>query len=154
MSMTATRYLKIRKFESFKVNKPETPKINSEKVVINLSDRNFSTEEQNVLAKEGNYAVTPKEIPKEQIIANIETAIRTLPEEQAVTIRTETSCILRKAKPPKRNLTNKEFRALKDLNTDENILILPADKGNATVVMNTTDYEYKIEELLDPSTYK
>ena len=51
-------------------------------------------------------------------------------------------------------MTNKEFRALKDLNTDENILILPADKENATVVMNTTDYEYKIEELLDPSTYK
>ena len=123
-------------------------------MVINLSDKKLSTEEQNVLAKGGNYAVTPKEIPKEQIIANIETAIRSLPEEQAVTIRTETSCILRKAKPPKRNLTNKKFKALKDLNTDENILILPADKGKATVVMNTTDYEYKIEELLDPSTYK
>ena len=42
-----------------------------------------------------------------------------------------------------------------DLNKDENILIIPAGrKGKATVVMNTTDYDYTIKELLDPSTYK
>ena len=54
------------KFESVRVNKPETLKINSEKVVINLSDWKLSTEEQNVLVKGGNHAVIPKEISKEQ----------------------------------------------------------------------------------------
>lgn len=28
------------------------------------------------------------------------------------------------------------------------------EKANATVVMNTEDYKKKIEELLDPTTYK
>ena len=50
--------------ESFKVNKPETPIINSKNVQINLWDRKLFTEEQNVLAKGGNYAVTSEEISK------------------------------------------------------------------------------------------
>ena len=33
-------------------------------------------------------------------------------------------------------------------------MILPADKGNATVVMKTEDYDKKIQELLDPAEYK
>ena len=44
--------------------------------------------------------------------------------------------------------------AIKNLNSDKNILILSADKGNATVVMNTDDYDQKIKDLLDPMTYK
>ncbi|CAH2017764.1 unnamed protein product [Acanthoscelides obtectus] len=37
---------------------------------------------------------------------------------------------------------------------DENVQVLPADKGNATVVMDTEDYTSKINDLLDRSTYK
>ena len=47
-----------------------------------------------------------------------------------------------------------EKQAIKSLNADKNITILPADKGNATVIMDTTDYKEKIEELLEPHTYK
>ena len=32
--------------------------------------------------------------------------------------------------------------------------MLPAGKGNATVVMNTEDYKKKINDLLDPGSYK
>jgi len=39
------------------------------------------------------------------------------------------------------------------LNIDKEILILPADKGNATVIISTTDYVRKIETLLYPITY-
>ena len=38
--------------------------------------------------------------------------------------------------------------------TDETIVILSADKGCATVVMNTSFYQRKIEENLNPYTYK
>lgn len=38
----------------------------------------------------------------------------------------------------------KERRALKELKSYKNILILPADKWNAAVIMNKKDYENKI----------
>lgn len=42
----------------------------------------------------------------------------------------------------------------KVLNRNANIVFLPADKRNATVVMNVGDYQLKIRDLLDPVTYK
>ncbi|XP_072033048.1 uncharacterized protein [Amphiura filiformis] len=49
----------------------------------------------------------------------------------------------------------KERRAIQDLKKEESILILPADKGKATVLMDTTEYEDKIHEMLsDERTYE
>ena len=47
------------------------------------------------------------------------------------------------------------MRALKDLSNDEKILVLPADKGKATVVMDKADYDSKIQQIQsDQGTYK
>ena len=54
-------------------------------------------------------AIAPKEVPAEDIIANLESAIRTLPEEKGQEIRTETARILQKVKPPKNNLKPAEL---------------------------------------------
>ena len=41
------------------------------------------------------------------------------------------------------------------LKTDENIVILPADKGRVTVVMDKTDYYDKMDALVnDKQTYQ
>ena len=57
--------------------------------------------------------------------------------------------------PPNRNVTREEEEALKELKNNEKIVILKADKGNATVVMNTEDYEEKVNSLLsDECTYE
>ena len=46
-------------------------------------------------------------------------------------------------------------KAIRSLRQAEDIVIVPADKGNATVVMDRTVYEGKIRALLaDTSTYK
>ena len=37
---------------------------------------------------------------------------------------------------------------------DQNIVILPADKGNATVVLDRIDYVNKMESLLEDNAYK
>ena len=50
---------------------------------------------------------------------------------------------------PSSNLTPDELKALKGLKTDENIVILPADKGRVTVVMDRTDYNDKIKQQTD-----
>ena len=50
---------------------------------------------------------------------------------------------------------NKEREAIKSLKDNNDILVIPADKGRAVVVMNTRDYKTKAQELLeDVQTYK
>ncbi|XP_055842593.1 uncharacterized protein LOC129909544 [Episyrphus balteatus] len=47
------------------------------------------------------------------------------------------------------------MNSLKKLSADKDIIILPADKGNCTVVLDTDDYHSKITNLInDSSTYK
>ena len=47
------------------------------------------------------------------------------------------------------NLTPDGQKVLKRLKTDENIVILTADKGRATVVMDKTDYNGKMDSLVN-----
>jgi hypothetical protein len=49
----------------------------------------------------------------------------------------------------KHNLTMEERQSLKNLGTYEDIIIKPADKGGAIVIMDKTDYIKKAMELLD-----
>ena len=56
---------------------------------------------------------------------------------------------------PKCNLTREEVDAKKQLRQDKTIVILPADKGRATVVMDRTAYVAKAETLLeDADSYR
>ena len=52
------------------------------------------------------------------------------------------------SKPPKSNITSKERTALNSLNKDKDIVILKADKGRTTVVLNRSDYEQKMKKTL------
>ena len=56
---------------------------------------------------------------------------------------------LSRAKPPPRNTLPGEMMAVKQLARDKYIIILPADKGRATVVMNRSDYSAKMQAMLD-----
>ncbi|KAM7312611.1 uncharacterized protein ISCGN_009516 [Ixodes scapularis] len=52
------------------------------------------------------------------------------------------------------NLPKEEVKALRALREDDKIVLLPADKGNSTVVLDRDDYEKKVQDLLDTSAYK
>lgn len=41
-----------------------------------------------------------------------------------------------------------EMQALKDLDNDEEILVLAVDKGKTTVVINKADYDDKEQQML------
>ena len=43
--------------------------------------------------------------------------------------------------------TEPYHEAIKELKKDNIIIILPADKGNATVVMDREEYNYKMRDL-------
>ena len=62
---------------------------------------------------------------------------------------------LQSASLPNINLTPDGQKVLKRLKTDENIVILTADEGRATVVMDKTDYNGKMDSLVnDKQTYE
>ena len=54
-----------------------------------------------------------------------------------------------KSKLHKINVNRKEQGAIKNLAKDEDIIILPADKGRSTVILNKRDYQQKMSALLD-----
>ena len=69
--------------------------------------------------------------------------------------RASIALILKSSKPPKPNITRDERQALQDLRKDERIMILPADKGRFTVVMEKSDYDEKaMTHLRDETTYE
>lgn len=123
-------------------------------MVYNLSSHALSEDAINSLAKGFNFAIAPTRIPVESIICGVESAVSNLDTNSAEAIRQDVSQILRTARPPKRNLPYKEEQALKELRRNEDIIILPADKGNATVIMDSNDYHRKIETLLDDPSYQ
>ncbi|GJQ73953.1 hypothetical protein Trydic_g18887 [Trypoxylus dichotomus] len=113
----------------------------------------LSDNEELALAKGLNYSISHKSIPKEGIIAEVESSIRSLPSVIADQIRFKTAKRLISAKPPRSTLTHEETKALKNLRSDPDSIILPADKGNATVILGKTQYTSKITELLTDGTY-
>ena len=116
--------------------------------VKNLSSRPLTETEEEVLRKGLNFAIAPSSIPKNEIAAGIESGIQHLPEEEKTRLRVQVCNVLRYAKPSKRNLSKEEWTALSTLRRDKSIIILKADKGNSTVVMDRRSYEQKVNELL------
>ncbi|XP_054723405.1 uncharacterized protein LOC129233402 [Uloborus diversus] len=95
-----------------------------------------------------NFAVVPKYIPVEDIVANIEAGLHKLPKDVSEDIRREASRILQGANTPRSNIPAQERRTLKQLKSNQDIVILAADEGNVTAILNTEDYHDKIQELL------
>ena len=122
--------------------------------VINLSSRSLSDADITLLKKELNFAVTPANIPDTEIIAKVEIAARQLDAEQADTVRRAVNGILQQAELPEPNITKEMRDALKSLKEDESIMVLPADKGRASVVMDTDTYRAKMSTLIEKGPHQ
>jgi hypothetical protein len=94
--------------------------------------------------------LTPHTIPIEAILAGVEKAVQSLP--MAEETRQETVRIIKSSSRPTDNLMRAQSEALRTLKKNTDLTILPADKSNATIILNTVDYKQKITSLLeDPS---
>lgn len=51
-----------------------------------------------------------------------------------------------------RTIYNRQINCFMPSKTGQHIVIFSADKENATAVMQSTEYEIKIREILKPST--
>lgn len=121
--------------------------------VVNLSSRNLNQNEISVLTKGLNFSVVPKSVKTLDFVTGIESAVSQLSEVQGDQFRCEASLLLNKIPVSKPNLTHEECRAVSILGKDDTIKILPADKGNATVVLDTALYKEKISETLQAGKY-
>ena len=57
--------------------------------------------------------------------------------------------ILQQAEPPEPNITKEMRDTLKSLKEDESIMVLPADKGRASVVMDTDAYRAEMSTFIE-----
>ena len=78
-----------------------------------------------------------KRIPFTGIIATVEegTSTSKLPLDKAEELGSRVCGVPRRAKPPEDNMTKEQRKELVILKKNTNLLILPAEKGRATVLM-------------------
>ena len=105
------------------------------------------------------WFITCKYAAKLDYVADLESALKNtgLPDEAKEHIRDPCMEIHRMEIHNKRpvKLDNDEQEAIKDLQNDNEIIILPADKGRMTVIMNKSDYINKANNLTkDTETYQ
>ena len=108
-----------------------------------------------LLAHGPKFVVTPKNPSILEYITSIEVACQMLNNNEAEELRSDCYRALRHSHPPKPNLRKEEMKALKQLKTDKDCMVLTADKGVAMVVMNRQEYIQKALALLeDTNTYR
>ena len=127
--------------------------------MVNLSKYKTSDVQNKLLARGLNYAVSPESIVDDPSITNeyivaCEKVCWKLPKGEAAQLRAEVVGSIKSTKPPKPNVTAEERKAIKKLQKETSIIILPADKGRATVIMDIDEYDAKLTEMLsDTNTY-
>ena len=121
--------------------------------VINLSNRPLTKVEQTLLEKGLNFAVSKQKLRAEEIIAGVEPALSKLTLNEAENVRMELVGVIKGQQAGISNLTQEERMAIKSLRDDKSVIITKADKGNATVVLNTQDYKEKMHQHLSEGPY-
>ena len=111
--------------------------------VVNLSSKQLTIPQKSVLARGLNFVPDPRKIPASRIVAAVEDALRWINQPDVNRVPTTVVGILNKARSPPMNLPPLESKALKNLQADDEIVIVPADKGRAAVVMDRLDYDSK-----------
>ena len=117
-------------------------------------DKPLTQVQRSLLAHGPNYAIIPRNSPKEEYIAAIEQVCHKLKEGEADELRVEVKNLLKKAQTPRSNISKEEFQAIKELKKDDSRIILTPDKGVVMVVLNKEEYIKKAEHLLNQPTYK
>ena len=157
-SFELTKKRHIRKFNELisknKVAQSATNITDQKKWVINMSLRQLTHVKTDLLAKGLNFSITSKTLPNKDIIATVEDPVKDLAKEESDTIHAKVSLTFQKSKPPKDNLFKDEHKALKELQSDLSIVILPADKGRSTFILNRENYLQKFIDHINNGPYQ
>ena len=121
------------------VRKSESHDPIKKKWVINLSDTTLTKSQNQVLQQGLNFALAPKHVLVQTVIASIEKCLYKVTSAKATHIRSKVVSAIITHKPEPCVLSPEERNALTELRIHPDIVILKANKGNVTVVMNRND---------------
>ena len=107
--------------------------------VINKSTRELTNIETDLFTKALNFSLTCQTLPDKDTIATIDVAVKDPEKEETDMIQAKISFTLQNSKYCKDNLSKDACKALKKLESDTSIEILPADKDRSTVILNRED---------------
>nr|VZI31571.1 unnamed protein product [Spirometra erinaceieuropaei] len=114
--------------------------------VVNLSKRSLSPAEITLLSK--GIGFNHADATPTDFLAGLESILlaSNIPEDMRANIRSCATGILRQ-KRYQQNLPAEEAQALRSLKSDHSIVVGPADKGGATVIMDKVEYVNKANEI-------
>lgn len=92
-------------------------------------------------------------IPTTNIIAATEAMAKQLDTNTADKLRAAVSKVLQFTKLPNGNLPSHLHKAANELRKDRDIVILPLNKSNVTVVMDRKEYTEKLKCMLEDGMY-
>ena len=128
----------------------------NEKSVKNISSRTLTSTEQVVLGKGLKFNTQHSKKDLISFVANIDEGlnkIQNISDIERAELQAKVASSVASVKN-RNNLTHAEKQALQSLKNDASIKVVPADKGNCTVVIDTDEYYNKVEQhLSDSSTY-
>ncbi|CAH8868385.1 unnamed protein product [Trichobilharzia szidati] len=136
------------------VNNKKSTAIDKSKWVVNLSTHTLSPTEISVLEKGLNFNVSLDKLKPEDVIPKIEIALSGIDKTTADEVRAQCALTLKRQKCGKPNLTKQEIEALKHLKNNKDIVITKSDKGNATVVLDKSDYLDKVNTHIQTGPYE
>ena len=137
---------------------------NPDRVIFNFSWYELTDEEKNVLCRGLNFSVKPGWIeysefllPFELLFCNIKgedlcNGDMSLIKARLLDIALASYQNFSSDKNPPENLTPSEFKALKRLSKNKNIVIQKADKGNTVVILDKCSYISAVEEILNDNS--
>jgi hypothetical protein len=122
--------------------------------MINLGSLAVEDAAYSALGKGLNCAVFPAVLTIQDFLTGVEKAIVSLQVGATEEAWQETVRILKASSRDRDNLSGTERRAERSLRTNTDLTVPHADKGNATVDLNTKDYNEKISVFLRVPTYR
>nr|VZI40959.1 unnamed protein product [Spirometra erinaceieuropaei] len=127
---------------------PNPTSLRNDKLVHNLSSKELTKDQMQVLRHEASFNTT--DAKPVNMIAAVESILSQTEatEETKSLIRHQLSSLLM-AHRPREVLSKVERDALRELKAYKDLVIVPADKGRATVVLDRTDYLQKAKGLLE-----
>nr|VZI31770.1 unnamed protein product [Spirometra erinaceieuropaei] len=131
-----------------KLIKLKPPATESSNLVHKLSSKQLTEQQLRVLQHETCFNTADAD-PVDFIAALEAMIVRSeTSDDMKHAVRQRVTSLLMKHRPTK-CISQSESKAMRELRRDDSIIILPADKGRSTVVMNRKDYNEKAKALLD-----
>ena len=126
------------------------------KPILQLQETPLPQEAIDLLNLGPKFAITPKEVPKMDIITQVEKAALQLErngeKNNATELRHKTVNILLNSKPPPSNLTYKERQGLSFFKKNEQLAVVPFDKGQGLVTIERNKLITKAEAEFQKTT--